>query len=184
MIVIVGGSASGKSTLSRDLAAYDSEYRRVVTYTTRPKRDNEVDGVDYHFVTKERFEELRKQGFFAECNVYREWWYGTAAEDCVDNDHVIAVLTPAGLRELVRRGVKVMSVYLYVSRKARLIASLKRGDNVDEAYRRNLSDVGQFDAVEDEVTAVIDNADMELTEASVLNILLRIIKAYKDGELK
>lgn len=183
MIVILGASASGKSSLAKDLVEANPEYKRIITYTTRPIREGEVDGVDYHFIDQDKFEDLVEQGFFAEYNVYREWYYGTALEDCTDDDNVVAVLTPAGLRSLVRRGIKVLSVYLYVDRRHRMMAQLNRGDNVDEAYRRNLSDVGQFDAVEDEVMAIIDNAEMKLSREMVLKVLLEIINAYKNGEL-
>lgn len=182
MIVIVGASASGKTTLARDFVNAHPEYRRVVTYTTRPIRGNETDGVDYHFIDEKRFKELASNGFFAESNAYREWLYGTAVEDCADDDHIVAVLTPAGMRELKRRGIKVFAVYLYVDRASRMIGAIQRGDNVDEAYRRNVSDVGQFDAVEDEADAVIDNSAFHMSQADVLRVFDSIIELYKAGE--
>ena len=183
MIVILGASASGKSTLAKDLINSSPEYRRIVTYTTRPMRPGEQQDVDYHFISEDKFREMINDGEFAEYNVYREWYYGTALEDCVNNNHVVAVLTPAGLRCLRKCGVKTLAVYLYVDRMHRLVNSLQRGDNVDEAYRRNLSDVGQFDGVEDEVDAIIDNADFSIDRSDVLNTLYQIIDAYEAGEL-
>ena len=183
MIVIVGASASGKTGLAKDFVKQNPKYKRIVTYTTRPKRNGEIDGVDYHFITQQKFEELANAGFFAEYNVYREWYYGTALEDCTDDIYSVAVLTPAGLRNIIKRKIKVLSVYLYVDRVHRLYNSLLRGDNVDEAYRRNLSDVGQFDGVEDEVMAVIDNAELKLNKEDVLAVMNAIVKAYRAGEL-
>lgn len=175
MLVILGESASGKTTLLNKLLKANSKYYKVITYTTRPKRDGEVDGVDYHFVTEETFEELIKKDFFAEFTTYRDWFYGTAKEDC-DKEFAVAVLTPAGLRALKRLGVETTSVYLYVDRRSRLISILKRGDNVDEAYRRNLSDVGQFDGIVDEVDYVIDNTKFHMNEGQVLKCLKEITK--------
>lgn len=183
MIVIVGASASGKTGLAKDFVKQHPEYKRIVTYTTRPKRDGEVDGVDYHFISYDKFAELANSGFFAEYNAYREWYYGTALEDCTDDIHSVAVLTPAGLRNIVHRSIKVLSIYLYVDRVHRLLNSLMRGDNVDEAYRRNLSDVGQFDGVENEVMAVINNAELKMSKEDVLAVMNEVLKAYEAGEL-
>lgn len=146
MLVILGESASGKTTLLNMFIETNPQYRKIITYTTRPMRVGEVDGVDYHFVSQSTFDELVKQDFFVEHAKYRDWSYGTAKIDC-EKDNAIAVLTPAGFRALKRLKYDVTSIYLCVDRRSRLINILTRGDNIDEAYRRNLSDVGQFDEV-------------------------------------
>ena len=165
MIVIIGESGCGKSSLVNAFVKRFPSYKRVVTYTTRPMRPGEVDGVDYHFVTEEQFKELDNNYKLAECNIYRGWHYGTPRIDDY-GDKFIVVLTPAGLREF-KRGVTesarrlITSVYLDVDRRSRLINLLKRGDDIEESYRRSLSDVGQFDGVEHEVDFVIKNPNFE-----------------------
>lgn len=155
MIVLVGESASGKSSIEKNLVK-NYGYSKVVSYTTRQPRDGEVNGVDYHFITKSQFRRLKEQGFFAETAVYNGWYYGTAKKDCT-NDKV-AVLTPHGLRQIKKiDGIKTISFYINVPRRDRLIKILQRGDDIEEAYRRSLSDVGQFDGIEDEVDYVINN---------------------------
>lgn len=176
MIVLIGESASGKTTLANGFIEKYPEYHKIVTYTTRPKRENEVDGVDYHFISDERFDELVKQGFFVEHAKYRDWSYGTAKSDCINNKKAVVVLTPSGLRSLKKINKKVTSIYIYVDRRSRLINILLRGDNIDEAYRRNLSDVGQFDGVIDEVDYVIDNTQFHMDENEVLKCLEAILK--------
>lgn len=182
MLVIIGESGSGKSTLQKNLIKKFPNYRKIITYTTRPKRYGEKDGVDYHFIPQATFDEFIKRDFFAEYNVYNDWSYGTAKADCLDDDNVVAVLTPAGLRAILREGVKVTSVYLYVERRARLINLLNRGDNIEESYRRNVSDVGQFDGVENEVDYIINNKELKMTEEQTLECLLAIIKESKKKE--
>jgi guanylate kinase len=155
MIVLVGESASGKSSIEKYLVD-NYGYNKVISYTTRQPRPNEVDGVDYHFVSVDEFLNLKEQGFFAETAVYNNWYYGTAKEDCTDDK--IAVLTPHGLRQISKVvGINVLSFYINVPRRDRLIKILQRGDDIEEAYRRSLSDVGQFDGIEDEVNYVIHN---------------------------
>lgn len=165
IIVLVGESASGKSTLARWLSDYDKSFSRVVTYTTRPMRDGEVDGVDYHFISNEEFNKLAARGFFIETGKYREWQYGTAKDFDLTKDSVV-VLTPAGARALKRSGEygkEVVVFYLNVDRKSRLIKMLTRGDDIEEAYRRSLSDVGQFDGFGDEADCTIDNGQYKFS---------------------
>lgn len=155
MIVLVGESASGKSSIERNLVD-NYGFKKIVSYTTRKPRQGEVNGIDYYFISIELFHELKEQGFFAETAVYNGWYYGTAKNDCTDDK--IAVLTPHGLRQVSKiQGINVTSFYINVPRRDRLIKILQRGDNIEEAYRRSLSDVGQFDGIEDEVSFVINN---------------------------
>jgi len=174
MIVILGESASGKTSLVNDLIKSNPVYQKVVTYTTRPMRPGEVDGVDYHFVDEKTYLGLQKEGFFAESAEYRGWYYGTPADECKKPNSII-ILTPHGLRSLKALGYEIISVYLYVDRRSRLINLLCRGDDIEEAYRRSLSDVGQFDGVEDEVDYIIDNTKYQMTEEDVLQCLKNIL---------
>ena len=155
MIVLVGESASGKSSIEKYLVD-NYGYNKVVSYTTRSPRPNEVDGIDYHFISIDEFKSLKEQGFFAETAIYNNWHYGTAKEDCTDDK--IAVLTPHGLRQISKvDGINAVSFYINVPRRDRLIKILQRGDDIEEAYRRSLSDVGQFDGIADEVDYIINN---------------------------
>lgn len=176
MIVLIGESASGKTTLANMFVEKYPGCKKIVTYTTRPKREREIDGVDYHFVSEEKFKELVKNDFFVEYAQYRNWSYGTAKEDCLKNDNSIIILTPSGLRNLKKISNDLVSVYVYVDRRSRLINILLRGDDIDEAYRRNLSDVGQFDGVINEVDYIIDNTKFHMDEDEVLQCLEAILE--------
>lgn len=155
MIILVGESASGKSSIEKHLVD-NYGYNKIVSYTTRAPREGEVDGVDYHFISVEQFYKLKGEMFFAETAMYNNWHYGVAKEDCTDDK--VAVLTPHGLRQVSKLpNVNVISFYISVPRRDRLIKILQRGDNIEEAYRRNLSDIGQFDGISDEVNYIIHN---------------------------
>lgn len=178
MIVLVGESASGKSSIEKYLVD-NYGYNKVVSYTTRQPRPNEVDGIDYHFVSVGEFLNLKEQGFFAETAVYNNWYYGTAKEDCTDDK--IAVLTPHGLRQISKvDGINTLSFYIDVPRRDRLIKILQRGDNIEEAYRRSLSDVGQFDGIADEVDHVINNSGYEKSIEEMSKEVMGIIDIYKN----
>lgn len=153
MIALIGESCSGKSTVQKALCSIG--YDKVVTVTTRPKRPGEIDGEDYTFVTEEDFAIGIAKGRFAEYAEYKNWLYGTLKEDYSENG--VVVLTPRGLRELKDQGINVVSFYIKVPRRDRLIRALQTRKDIEEIKRRDGSDVGQFDGVEDEVDFVIEN---------------------------
>jgi len=77
LIVISGPSGVGKDTLIKRLLEQDANLRYSVSCTTRAPRPGEVDGVDYSFVNRERFQELVDEGAFLEHALYNGNLYGT-----------------------------------------------------------------------------------------------------------
>jgi guanylate kinase len=79
LVIISGPSGVGKDTVIDALKArtHEPEYHYVVTCTTRPRRQYEVDGVHYRFLDRESFDALREQGEFLEANYVHAHWYGT-----------------------------------------------------------------------------------------------------------
>ncbi len=72
LLVITGASGAGKDEMTKKLCQINSKRRRIVTYTNRPKREGEVDGVDYNFVSTGDFEKMIEEKELAECVVYRK----------------------------------------------------------------------------------------------------------------
>ena len=82
LIVVSGPAGSGKTTLcSRLTEAFPQAIRRVITCTTRVPRPGEVDGVDYHFLTRESFERQISAGVFLEHAVVHGNLYGPRSAD-------------------------------------------------------------------------------------------------------
>ena len=130
LIVISGPSGVGKDTLIKRLLDLDRNLRYSVSCTTRAPRPNEVDGVDYTFVSRERFQQLVDEGAFLEYATYNGNLYGTLAErveraraDGHDimlkievqgaeqvrkrvPDAILIFVVPPSVDELVRRQVK------------------------------------------------------------------------------
>jgi guanylate kinase len=84
MLVIVSGpSGVGKDTVIQSLCLVPTEPERyfVTTCTTRPRREYEVDGVHYHFLSHDEFERKREAGGFLEANLVHGHWYGTPRDE-------------------------------------------------------------------------------------------------------
>ena len=78
MLVLSSPSGAGKTTLSKKIQQSDSSFRISVSHTTRKARPNEVDGVDYHFVSEDEFKILLKKEAFYEHSVIFGNYYGTS----------------------------------------------------------------------------------------------------------
>lgn len=78
LIVISGPTCAGKDTICRELLKINKNIWKSISYTSRPIRGNEVDGVDYFFVTKEEFEEkIRNNEMLEYAQVHYNDYYGT-----------------------------------------------------------------------------------------------------------
>lgn len=151
MIILCGKSASGKDTLQKELIKMGM--KAVVSYTTRPPRKGEIDGIVYHFITKEEFFEKEKQGFFAETTSYNvangeTWFYGSAVEDLTDDK--VFIVNPDGLRQ-VKKIKSLNPIVFYITAGEETIWNRlrQRGDDAAEARRRlnaddiDFSDIGK-----------------------------------------
>ncbi len=80
IFVLSAPSGSGKTTLVRELKRLFPDLEESISFTTRPQRVGEQDGVDYHFVSRREFEEMQKNGAFVEWAEVHGNLYGTAAQ--------------------------------------------------------------------------------------------------------
>lgn len=78
LFVVSAPSGAGKTTLCREIFDKFPDLGQSVSFTTRPMRDGERDGVDYHFVARERFESMVSAGEFVEWAEVHGNLYGTA----------------------------------------------------------------------------------------------------------
>lgn len=81
LIIIIGPSAVGKTTIANGLAKEGMPVEKVITTTSRSMRASETDGVDYHFVSAKQFEEAIAQGGFLEWAKYNDNYYGSRKQD-------------------------------------------------------------------------------------------------------
>jgi guanylate kinase len=96
LIAIYGKSGVGKSTMLNYLNS-KTKYKKIVTYTTRPRRDNEINGVDYHFVRTDQFKTLQLRDVVS----YNNNLYGVPSTILKDQD-CACVLEVRGIAGLVR----------------------------------------------------------------------------------
>lgn len=163
LYVLVGESGAGKSREASRLAS--GGMQRIVTYTTRPIRADEINHVDYHFVNEKEFKkDLLDTNFLLEHAIYSHWHYGFTLEGIdYENSDWVLVCTPQGLRELYRKiGPKnVTSIYIKVHERERLLRLTKRGDDIDEIFRRIKADREDFKGVYTIVDVVVNEHEVD-----------------------
>jgi len=84
MLVLSSPSGAGKTTIARRLREEDNSVEMSISHTTRPRRNGEQDGKDYHFVDRETFTRMRDQGEFLEWAVVFDNYYGTTRKPVED----------------------------------------------------------------------------------------------------
>ena len=142
MIVLAGASASGKTEVAK-LLAKKYGITKIVTTTTRPKRKGEVDGVDYFFVTPQKFEEMIHEGRFVEYTLYNGQMYGSTKDQIAPDKCV--VIDPAGLRCYTGLNDKsIVSFYLDADEETRHQRMLSRGDDIEKIKSRIAHDREAF----------------------------------------
>jgi len=125
---IIGHSGSGKSTVEKILT--NQGLKKITLYTTREQRENEIDGVDYHFISEKKFTEMSNEGCFVEESIYGGWMYGLSLSEVDKGVNYILVTTPKGYKKLKEdKKHKLVSFYFYVNENCRRERLLKRGDS-------------------------------------------------------
>ena len=172
MLALIGKSGSGKTTIE-DTLIREYGFKRAISHTSREKRVNDVEGVNYYFVSKAEMERLWETGELVERVDYLDNIYGFVESECKP-DRVVAVL-PDGLKQLNRRkDLNIFSVYLDVSYDVRKERMSGRGDSDENVEKRLKNDDEVFAGVESMVDLVINNDDKTIEE-----IVDEILKSYK-----
>ena len=157
-------------------------YKKIVSYTTRPMRPGEVDGVTYKYISKDKFLELDKEGFFAENTSYNvatgeTWYYGISIEDLSDADEKsVVILNPEGFRKVKQiDGLRIVSFLIDVKKSTIKRRLKERGDNLKEAKRRLKADKKDFKDIELEVDFVIDNnyENTDFSQSSLIDFIYK-----------
>ena len=166
VICIMGKSGSGKDTIMKKiLDLFPNTFAPVISFTSRPKREKEIDGVDYHFISETNFISKITNKDMIEWTFFNGWYYGTAKESFSKDKINICVCNPEGTRHLKKMGFDTMPIYIDAKDKTRLLRQLNREDNPDvkEIVRRYLTDEKDFQNLEYEFK--FENEDnTDLTE--------------------
>jgi len=177
MVILSSPSGVGKTTLTKKIQQKYPNFKISVSHTTRIPRSNEVDGVDYHFVSKESFKKLIDQNQFYEHAKIFENYYGTLRKtvdkDIISND-LIFDIDWQGTKQLSKfSNLKLIKIYLIPDSKEELKKRLiKRDQNtkeeVDKRYKSFNEDVKHWN----DYDYIIINKNLDICFKQIENIIL------------
>lgn len=173
IIALYGASGSGKDTILKWIVSHYPKINPIVSCTTRPRREGEVDGVDYHYVSEEKFSEQILNGEMLEATEFRGWFYGTQVAALSEDTVNIGVFNPAGLMALEENpNISLLKIYVSASDKTRLLRCLNResNPNVDEIVRRyqtDQRDIREYQAESEEEDFRLWNENLDLDRLTV-----------------
>ena len=177
MLVLSSPSGAGKTSICKKVISLDRKISLSVSYTTRPKRKSEKEGKDYFFVSKEKFEDLKKKSFFIEfANVF-DHWYGTP-KDFIENnlnngEDVIFDIDWQGAQKLSDFSKNdVVSIFILPPSNKELHERLKkRAEDSLETVSKRMSKARSEISHWIEYDYVLINNNLENCSSEVLNIL-------------
>ena len=177
MVILSSPSGVGKTTLTKKIQQKYHNFKISVSHTTRTPRSNEIDGIDYHFVSREKFQELISENKFYEYAKIFENYYGTLRktvdEDIISND-LIFDIDWQGTKQLSKfNNLKLIKIYLIPDSKEELKKRLiKRDQNtkeeVDKRYKSFNEDVKHWN----DYDYIIINKNLDICFKQIENIIL------------
>ena len=178
IVIISSPSGAGKTTICNKIINQNSNIKLSISYTTRPKRKYEIDGVDYFFVDRKKFIYLKRKDFFVETANVFDYLYGSPYKNIKktfkDGNHILFDIDWQGANKLRRKFSKndIIDFFILPPSKKELKKRLvKRGrDNSIEIKKRLSLAVDEISHY-NEYKYIIVNDNISRTVLSILKII-------------
>ena len=188
MLILSSPSGAGKTTITKKIQQKYQTFKISVSHTTRKPRPNEVDGVDYYFITHQKFQKLIDEGKFYEYAKIFDHYYGTSKEsvdEMIKENDIIFDIDWQGTQQLSKfKNLKLIKIYLIPPNKDELKERLtkRNQDSPQEVERR-------FKAYDNDIRHwkdydhIIINDNLENCYKQIENIILiNKNKSFKDSQ--
>lgn len=184
IIVISGPSGVGKGAVSKELVKFDRRFEIAITCTTRKPRENEVNGIDYFFVSEDEFRKMIESGDLVEYSIVHGNWYGTPrryVEKGLSNESdVIFQIDVQGAKKIKNNFEEALLIFLMPPNLDALLKRLnKRGTEtpleIEKRIKRAKEEIEEryiYDYVV--VNDVLENTVKEIYEIILKERRLRI----------
>mgnify|MGYP001273748191 CR=1 FL=1 len=142
LIVLSSPSGAGKTTITKKIQQKYKNFKISVSLTTRSPRSNEIDGIDYHFVSQDKFKKYINENKFYEYAKIFENYYGTLKQNVditIKKNDIIFDIDWQGTKQLSKfKNLKLIKIFLVTENKKELKQRLvKRNQNTkDEIQKR------------------------------------------------
>ena len=177
MVILSSPSGVGKTTLTKKIKQKYQSFKISVSYTTRPPRSNEVDGVDYKFVKKEQFEQLIKENQFYEYAKIFENYYGTLkknVDETLQKNDIIFDIDWQGTKQLSKfKNLNLIKIFLITENKVELKKRLMtRGQNTSEELEKRFNSFDEDIKYWNDYDYILINKNLDVCFKQIENIIL------------
>jgi guanylate kinase len=174
LFAITAPSGSGKTSIMRSVMTNE-----VVSFTTRPMRDGEKEGVDYLFITPTKFGELKADGQLIEETCYSGNYYGITAEELekkIKKGNAFVIVDHHGMEQLKRIYPNVVTIFIKTAKEDCMKNMFNRGDSLANIQKRlRTFEIEQSKRIEYDY--VVTNVYGKKNET--VNIISNIIYSYR-----
>ena len=176
MVILSSPSGVGKTTLTKKIQQKYQSFKISVSHTTRKPRPNEIDGVDYHFISDKEFKKLIYEKKFYEYAKIFENFYGTLKktvdEDIITND-IIFDIDWQGTKQLSKfKNLQLIKIYLITEDKEELKKRLiKRNQNSEDEIQKRFKSFDQDIKHWNDYDYILINKNLEACFKQIENII-------------
>ena len=177
MVILSSPSGVGKTTISKKIEQKYQSFKISVSHTTRAPRSNEIDGVDYHFISNKKFEQLIKEKKFYEYAKIFENYYGTLkknVDETIKKNDLLFDIDWQGTKQLSKfENLKLIKIYLITDSKEELKSRLiKRNQNSKEEVEKRFNSFDEDIKHWNDYDYIIINKNLEACFKQIENIIL------------
>ena len=177
MIILSSPSGVGKTTLTKKIQQKFQSFRISVSHTTRSPRSNEVDGVDYFFVSVKKFEKLIKNNEFYEHAKIYENYYGTLkknVDEVIKTNDIIFDIDWQGTKQLSKfKNLNLIKIFLITNNKEELKKRLiKRNQNTKAEVEKRFSSFKEDTKHWNDYDYILINENLDACFKQIANIIL------------
>lgn len=190
LVILSGVSGAGKDTIKKELIKRMENVISLPSFTSRKPREGEEEGIQYHFVTKQEFEEKIKNNEFYEYDLHHENYYGTSKklmnEKMASGKIIVKDIEVNGtenLMKLLKNETKLITIFLKVDREELKKRLINRGDNLTEEELELR--LGRLEYEESKIKLydyVIQNDDFEKTVQVIMTIIQNELRIEKQNK--
>ncbi len=177
MVILSSPSGAGKTTLTKKIQQKYPSFKISVSHTTRSPRSNEVDGVDYHFISKKEFEQMIEQKKFYEFAKIFDNYYGTLKEsvdETILQNDILFDIDWQGTKQLSQfKNLNLIKIYLTTNNKIELKKRLiKRNQNTLKEVERRLNSFDEDIKHWNDYDYIIINKNLDVCFKQIETIIL------------
>ena len=178
MVILSSPSGAGKTTITKKIQQKYPSFKISVSHTTRKPRSNEVNGVDYHFVSSEEFEDFIKSNKFYEHAKIFDNYYGTLkknVDDTIKKNDIIFDIDWQGTKKLSQfSNLELIKIYLITENKIELktrllIRNLDTKKEVEKRFKSFEEDIKHWN----DYDYVIINKNLDTCFKQIEKIILK-----------